>query len=854
MKKNLLPIVFLLFAINLSAQFSQEQVKSLLIQTSNGNDEDFTGFVITNQYKSANNGVTHIYLRQTINGIEIFNSNSALHLSKEGTIIKFDNEFIQDAKFKTNNSTPSLSYYDAVQSVASSENLLVNFTYQKQGTNPQEWVISDRKASSEDLKVKLYYLFIDGSLKLIWNVEVLNDQTGDWWNKRVDAKSGQIIDQNNWTTHCKLNEIYSAESNSSYSFSFADEDINLGKAAGSASYFAVPMPIESPGKGKHQLLTDPYNTAASPFGWHDTDGVVGADFTITRGNNVWAKDDTLGTNGLTGFSPNGTSSLTFDFPFDTTWHPRAYLSNAITNLFVWNNFMHDVFHFYGFNEESGNFQNKNYSGKGLANDYVYADAQDGSGTGNANFATPNDGSKPRMQMYLWPTSTNTNNLQILFPSKIAKSYSAPMATFGPKLTVAGITGNLVIARDSTSNPTQGCYKIINDTAVAGKIAIIDRGGTCSFTTKVLNAQNAGAIAVIVVQNSSSSPTAMSGTAPTITIPSVMVHRVTGDSIKKYLLIDSVTAKLSDAAAAIKTFDSDLDNGVISHEYGHGISNRLTGGPANSNCLTNQEQMGEGWSDFFALAMTARSDENTTLGRGIGTYLIKQDSSGLGIRPYKYSRSMAINPANYDHIKTLSIPHGVGFVWASMLWDIYWDMVDRYGFDSDIYNGKGGNNKAIQLVMDGLKLQKCSPGFVDGRDAILLADSLNNGFANHDLLWKAFARRGLGLSANQGLSSSRSDGTASWDVPALRTGINELNDFDFRVFPNPSNGIFNIESTSENKILSLEVLNITGTKVLDLKNKNGLQSINLDMNNSSKGVYILKIETSRGSICKKLFVN
>ena len=87
-----------------------------------------------------------------------------------------------------------------------------------------------------------------------------------------------------------------------------------------------------------------------------------------------------------------------------------------------------------------------------------------------------------------------------------------------------------------------------------------------------------------------------------------------------------------------------------------------------------------------------------------------------------------------------------------------DLIDKYGFSNDIFNGKLGNNIAMQLVMDGLKLQPCSPGFVDARDAILLADSLNNKFKNKDLLWKAFARRGLGYKASQGASSSTFDGS------------------------------------------------------------------------------------------------
>jgi hypothetical protein len=77
--------------------------------------------------------------------------------------------------------------------------------------------------------------------------------------------------------------------------------------------------------------------------------------------------------------------------------------------------------------------------------------------------------------------------------------------------------------------------------------------------------------------------------------------------------------------------------------------------------------------------------------------------------------------------------------------------------------------AIQLITDGLKLQPCSPGFVDARNAILLADQNNNGGANQCLLWEAFAKRGLGFSASQGSSGNRSDGTQAFDLPPACQG-------------------------------------------------------------------------------------
>jgi PKD repeat protein len=71
---------------------------------------------------------------------------------------------------------------------------------------------------------------------------------------------------------------------------------------------------------------------------------------------------------------------------------------------------------------------------------------------------------------------------------------------------------------------------------------------------------------------------------------------------------------------------------------------------------------------------------------------------------------------------------------------------------------------MQLVIDGLKLQPCSPGFVDGRDAILRADSILYGGANRCLIWEVFARRGLGYSADQGSSANRSDQVEAFDIP------------------------------------------------------------------------------------------
>jgi extracellular elastinolytic metalloproteinase len=208
-------------------------------------------------------------------------------------------------------------------------------------------------------------------------------------------------------------------------------------------------------------------------------------------------------------------------------------------------------------------------------------------------------------------------------------------------------------------------------------------------------------------------------------------------------------------------DGDLDNGIIAHEYGHGISNRLTGGAGNSSCLGNAEQMGEGWSDWLGLMLTMKTGDTGLSGKGIGTYALGQSPSGNGIRQYKYSTSLTVNPHTYNSVKTVVAPHGVGSVWCAMLWEFTWNLIDLYGFDPDLYNGTGGNNIAMALVLEGMKLQPCSPGFVDARDAILLADMMLYNGDHQCLIWRAFAKRGLGFGATQGSSNSRTDGTESF---------------------------------------------------------------------------------------------
>ncbi|MBL0199457.1 MAG: M36 family metallopeptidase [Chitinophagaceae bacterium] len=166
---------------------------------------------------------------------------------------------------------------------------------------------------------------------------------------------------------------------------------------------------------------------------------------------------------------------------------------ALTNLFYWNNLVHDLTYNYGFTEPAGNFQNNNQGRGGAQGDYVIADGQDAGGTNNANMATPADGARPRMQMYLWDPVRSVTTMTVNTPPVIAGSYNAVEGAFSPANLLANVgpvSAQVVWYNDDAAGNTHyACNAPVN--SVAGKIALISRGfggavctATVPFTTKV----------------------------------------------------------------------------------------------------------------------------------------------------------------------------------------------------------------------------------------------------------------------------------------------------------------------------------------------------------------------------------
>ncbi len=795
--KKLFVVVALLSSFFVKAQDLNKQVVVDLLEKNKANigltSVDIDNSIISNAYKSPSSGLTFIYLQQSHNGLPIFNQLKTI-VFKEGNLVSNEGFRIEniDALTKQIRVFPSVTPTDALITALKAHNIFIPSTLNASTVTPgRKYNFGKANIASENITAELLWVPLNeaNEVKLAWQIYLVPKNTSDYWMIRVDAHENKIINKNNLTVYCdwksnkteatkiweKTNFILANKENKKVQFDAPffglNEFINTSPSiVNSATYRVIKLPAESPihPGGTPQLVTNPWTAApgnATSLKWHSTGA---ADYNYTRGNNVWAREDNNGSNipGNPATSTTSSDPLSFDFVPNFTLSPSTNIdapnqSFNITNLFYWNNVFHDVLYQYGFDEVSGNFQSNNQGRGGAGNDYVLADAQDGSGTNNANFSTPTDGSSGRMQMYLW---NSVPTLTVNTPVSIAGQYQAIESNFSTAnklINVGPRTAQVVYYNDNAAGTTHEACLGVSTNVVLGKIALIDRGN-CNFTIKVKNAQDAGAIGVIMVNNVQGPPITMGGTDNTIIIPAVMITLNDGLILKNQL-----SNNLNVTLAVGPSIDGDVDNGVICHEHAHGLSTRLTGGPGNSSCLGNPEQMGEGWSDYYGLMLTqdwANANLNTgSIARGIGTYVVGQTPSQVGIRSQQYSTDFDLN--NKAYLPTLPTGvHDVGEIWCATIWDMTWNIINQTGIiNPNIYdaNSTGGNNIAMKLVTEGMKIQPCSPGFIDGRNAILKADSILYGGIHTCPIKEAFRRRGMGEKASQGSSASGTDQVADY---------------------------------------------------------------------------------------------
>ncbi len=207
-------------------------------------------------------------------------------------------------------------------------------------------------------------------------------------------------------------------------------------------------------------------------------------------------------------------------------------------------------------------------------------------------------------------------------------------------------------------------------------------------------------------------------------------------------------------------DGSFDAHVMVHEYTHGVSSRLV----RRGYDTHQGRaMGESWSDFFSLEFTIPEG---TPPDGIYTraeYLYSV--YGTGSRSYPFSTDMSANPLTYVNLgRVLSFPqvHADGEIWTAALWDMRANLIRQFG-------EREGRRRVRILVIDGMKLSTPAPSMADMRDAILLADRVGFRGESQEQIWRAFAKRGLGV-LTQSASGDSVHVAASFEVPSNRGAI------------------------------------------------------------------------------------
>jgi len=597
----------------------------------------------------------------------------------------------------------------------------------------------------------VYFAADDNSLRAAYYVEAITSAKGDrdglWRSYVIDATTGEVLFSNDLTAHVET--TYRV---------FADAAAPHMPMDGPQGNALTPHPTgdlaDTPplgeGYGTPNTITLDFGPISTQDPWLD------AQATTTTGNNVDAYADISGEDGFDAqdVRPSMTSSNAFEYdfaPFKDGLSGDGQ-NHAIVSLFYTNNFLHDWFYDNGFDEASGNAQNDNYGRGGVGGDALRVEAQDFSGANNANMSTPSDGSAPRMQMFIWDflSDAGIDITGVNVPE-------VGGAAFGPA--EFDVTGTLMNMADDTDPASDGCETTSQD--LTNAVVIIDRG-SCNFTVKVKNAQDAGATAVIMVNNKPDSEEgviAMGGDDATITIPSLFVANSVGTSIRDALSNDpSLQARLFKQE---KPIDGTLDNGIVAHEWAHYLTNRLVG---NANGLSNNQgrSMGEGWSDFVALLMMVRESDLLQPGndqlQGVYSASTFVGNAYFGIRRAPYSTDFNKNALTFKHIEAgVPLPnthplrfgssgngnaevHASGEIWANVLWEIFVALVNKPG-----YSFEQAREVMKDYLVASLKMTPNAPTMLEARDA-LLAVAVANDVEDFKLMRAAFIKRGMGAGA------------------------------------------------------------------------------------------------------------
>ena len=207
--KQIIHVLMVLFCVTLNAQKSDDKkqqatssisLEKLIQQKSNA-------ITITHQHTSSVSGINHIYLRQAINGIGVYGTESSIHTDASGKTIVTHNNFKKNLSNTITSNSPSLAASEAIQAVASRMNYSISnlqvIAYE--GGPSKKTLFNGGSISENEIPAKLLYNYSKKTgTRITWELSIKETTGSDWWNFQVDAVTGEILHKENWTVSCNI--------------------------------------------------------------------------------------------------------------------------------------------------------------------------------------------------------------------------------------------------------------------------------------------------------------------------------------------------------------------------------------------------------------------------------------------------------------------------------------------------------------------------------------------------------------------------------------------------------------------------------------------------------------------------
>ncbi len=362
-------------------------------------------------YTNPDGNLSFAQFDQTINDIPVFRGEVKAGFTQNGEMIRVINNLAPDLDYQnlaTNFGDPLTAVKKAAQYV-NYQLKIENQTLNKTESNDQKAVFGngDWATTAE----KIYFPTEPGVARTAWRVLIWKPVNAFY--VIVDSETGEMLWRKNITNDQTQASTFSVYANPNAMINVAHSPFPVIN-----NFFDPTLQLQGAAIPRTNI-TRIGNESPYTF---NTSGWINDGNNTTDGNAVEAGIDRDGDNGIDrqgraignpnrnfvfDYAPGNPNTNTGDVPNPTpqTYPISTFQNGAVTQLFYVSNWYHDEIYRLGFTEQAGNFQQDNFGRGGAGSDRISAEAQDSSSTDNANFSSPADGTRGRMQMYLWSGPT-----------------------------------------------------------------------------------------------------------------------------------------------------------------------------------------------------------------------------------------------------------------------------------------------------------------------------------------------------------------------------------------------------------------------------------------------------------------